>query len=73
MVNAVRVTGYKTEGSTSGVVPLFFANIMDDQSYEHFRSSVAMQIDRDIVLVVDRSGSMSSSVQANPPLSRWAP
>ncbi len=61
-VNAVRVTGRKTRGGPSSPVPLFLVHALGREwkpYFEPVRSSVAMQIDRDIILVVDRSGSMT--------------
>jgi Mg-chelatase subunit ChlD len=59
-VNAVRVTGRRTAGSPSGVAELFFTPFLSTKSFEPQRQSVAMQTDRDIILIVDRSGSMST-------------
>ncbi|MGB7342745.1 MAG: vWA domain-containing protein [Pirellulaceae bacterium] len=56
--NSVRVNGRRTSGSPSGPVPLFFGNIMGVQFFEPTIDSAATYIERDIVLVVDRSGSM---------------
>lgn len=69
-INAVRVTGRKTEGSPSNPVPLFLAKALGREAkpyYEPIRTSIAMQIDRDIILVVDRSGSMLSPADPNVP------
>lgn len=68
-INAVRVTGRKLDGSASQSVPLFFGRVLQKQYYEPIRTSVAMQIDRDIVLVVDRSGSMGRLV--GPGKTKW--
>ncbi|QDT13304.1 VWA domain-containing protein [Stieleria marina] len=56
--NSVRVSGRRTVGSASGPVPLFFGNIMGVEFFEPSALSAATYIERDIVLVVDRSGSM---------------
>jgi uncharacterized protein YegL len=56
--NSVRVNGRRTFGSPSGPVPLFFGNIMGVDFFEPVIDSAATYIERDIVLVVDRSGSM---------------
>ncbi len=61
-VNAVQITGRKTNGSPSNPVSLFFTGVTSRTFFEPVRSSVAMQIDRDIILVVDRSGSMTSAM-----------
>lgn len=56
--NSVRVDGRRTTGSRSGPIPLFFGNVMGLQFFEPVSSAAATYIERDIVLVVDRSGSM---------------
>ncbi len=59
--NSVRVTGRRTVGSLSGPVPLFFGNILGVDFFEPQTNATATYIERDIVLVVDRSGSMRGS------------
>ena len=56
--NSVKVIGDKTIGSLAGPVPLFFGNIFGVRFFEPTLESAATYIERDIVLVVDRSGSM---------------
>lgn len=56
--NSVQVLGRRTAGSLSGPVPLFFGNFFGVNNFEPRLSSTATYIERDIVLVVDRSGSM---------------
>lgn len=56
--NSVLVDGRRTTGSRSGPVPLFFGNIFGVEFFEPSTSATATYIERDIVLVVDRSGSM---------------
>ena len=56
--NSVRVDGRRTAGSPSGSVPLFFGNVMGVKFFEPTQQAAATYIERDIVLVVDRSGSM---------------
>ena len=58
-VNAIRILASKTEGSASGPVELFFGNIGGGGPFEPVQSATATHLDRDIVLVLDRSGSMS--------------
>ncbi|MCD0460876.1 vWA domain-containing protein [Roseiconus lacunae] len=58
-LNTVRVTGRRTSGSPSGPIPLFFGNVMGFSSFEPQSVAAATYIERDVVLVVDRSGSMS--------------
>ncbi len=57
-MNSVLVDGRRTVGSPSGPVPLFFGNIFGVKFFEPRTSAAATYIERDIVLVVDRSGSM---------------
>ena len=59
-VNAVRIIGRKTTGSPSGSVMLLFTPFLTTNTFQPVIRSVAMQTDRDIILIVDRSGSMSS-------------
>jgi uncharacterized protein YegL len=56
--NSVQVTGRRTSDSPSGPVPLFFGNIMGFRLFEPRCLAAATYIERDVVLVVDRSGSM---------------
>jgi Ca-activated chloride channel homolog len=56
--NSVRVDGRRTAGSPSGPVPLFFGNIFGVPFFEPQTTATASYIERDVVLVVDRSGSM---------------
>ena len=57
--NSVRVAGRRTNGSLSGPVPLMFGNVLGVDFFESTANSTATYIERDIVLVVDRSGSMA--------------
>lgn len=56
--NAVRVTGQRTEGSASGPVRLMLAGVLGVESFEPRERATSTLLDRDICLVVDRSGSM---------------
>ena len=57
-INSVRVVGSRATGSRSGSVPLFFGNIFGVPVFEPQSTATATFVDRDVVLVVDRSGSM---------------
>ena len=57
--NSVHVDGRRTVSSRSGPVPLFFGNIFGVEFFEPIADATATYIERDIVLVVDRSGSMA--------------
>jgi Mg-chelatase subunit ChlD len=80
--NAVRVTGRRTRGSAAGPVDLLFAGVLGIREFEPQHVATSTQLDRDICLVVDRSGSMMWSLfgsdtpggECNPPhpsKSRW--
>ena len=56
--NSVQVNGRRTEGSASGPVRLFFGKMMGFEYFEPQTRATATYIERDVVLVVDRSGSM---------------
>jgi Flp pilus assembly protein TadG len=56
--NAMRVTGYRTQSSLSGPVNLFFARFLGRGSFEPVQEAIATQVDRDLALVLDESGSM---------------
>ncbi|WP_233148652.1 vWA domain-containing protein [Rhodopirellula sp. MGV] len=60
-LNTVRVTGRRTADSPSGAIPLFFGNVLGFNTFEPRISAAATYIERDVVLVVDRSGSMAGS------------
>lgn len=81
-LNAVRVTGNRTTGSAGGPVALFLGHVMGVPHFEPSHVATSTQLDRDICLVVDRSGSMMRDLvsqnvpggNCNPPhptLSRW--
>lgn len=57
--SAVRVNGRRDGGSLSGPVPLVIPGILNANEFTTQQLSVAMQVDRDISLVLDRSGSMA--------------
>ncbi len=57
--NSVLVDGRRTVGSPSGPIPLFFGNVFSVEFFEPVTEATATYIERDIVLVVDRSGSMA--------------
>ncbi|MEM8680422.1 MAG: pilus assembly protein TadG-related protein [Planctomycetota bacterium] len=57
LASAVRVTGRRDVGSSSGPVDLFMSAFFPQ--FTPVISSVATQLDRDIALILDRSGSMA--------------
>lgn len=56
--NSVRVVAKRDRSSLDGSVPLFFGRIFNIRQFEPEETATATYIQRDIVLVVDRSGSM---------------
>ena len=58
-LSATRILGRRTAGSPSGDVPLFFGGLIGTPRYSTSLQATASRRDRDICLVVDRSGSMS--------------
>ena len=80
--NAVQVTGLRTGGSASGPVNMLFTGILNTKLFEPQETAIATLLDRDICLVVDRSGSMMESLNGgkdpqktcdppHPTKSRW--
>lgn len=61
-LNSVRITAARTEGSRSGVVPLFFGSLVGSQSFQPVQSATASFLNVDICLVLDRSTSMKEGV-----------
>ncbi|MCA9187411.1 MAG: VWA domain-containing protein [Pirellulaceae bacterium] len=59
--NAVRLTGNRT--GTGNAVPMLFTAFASQATYEPSKVSTAAQIDRDIALVIDRSGSMAERTE----------
>lgn len=71
-LNAVQVTGRRTKGSLTGPVDLLFAGALGVKQFQPVETATSTQLDRDICLVVDRSGSMmwtltSSSLPSGAP------
>lgn len=58
-VSSVRINAKRDLGSRSGKVELIFPSMMARKDFSPLYTSVAMQVDRDISLVLDRSGSMN--------------
>jgi uncharacterized protein YegL len=57
--NSIRVNGLRTERSRSGAVPLIFGRFWGMTNFQPTATATATFMHRDIVLVVDRSGSMA--------------
>ena len=81
-INAVEVNGRRTDSSLSGPVNLLFAGVLGPDYFEPTYLSRSVNLDRDICLVVDRSGSMRTGITTTAtlfgmcdrphPASRWA-
>jgi Flp pilus assembly protein TadG len=56
--NAVQVRGIQTSQSASGSIGLFFGRLMGTTSFTPTETATVTYAERDIILVVDRSGSM---------------
>lgn len=63
--NAVRVTGRRTSSSAAGPVGLLLGRVLGVETFEPVSVATSTQLDRDICLVVDRSGSMMWSVDGS--------
>lgn len=57
-LNGVHVTGNRTTGSASGAVPMLFTGLFDRGHFEPVKTDVASHMDHDVMLVLDRSGSV---------------
>lgn len=66
-INSVRVRGRRTGGSPSGPVKLFFGRAIGTPNFEPVKFATVVKLDRDICLVVDRSGSMKVDVNDESP------
>lgn len=60
-INSVKIKGDRTMASASGPIPLMFSAIPGHKNFEPRKTAVSTQLDRDIALVLDRSGSMTRS------------
>ena len=75
-VNSIRVTGNRTSGSASGSIPIFFPNLMGRSDFDLSSQAVSTQVEIDLVLILDRSGSMAYADDEEavyPPIPRAAP
>ena len=60
-LNSVRVMGERSHSSASGPIPLLFGGLFQRGFFAPRQQAVATYIERDLVLVIDRSGSMQGS------------
>lgn len=58
-LNAVQVTGRRTKGSLDGPVRLLFPDTLGRSTFQPTQLAVSSQIEVDLALVMDRSGSMA--------------
>ena len=58
VASALRVNGLRNSNGLSGQVPLIIPGLLAQDNFSTTHSSIAMQVDRDISLVLDRSSSM---------------
>jgi len=59
-INSVRVIGTRTAGSPDGPVNMMFGRMFGQNFFEPVQSATATRLDRDIALVLDKSGSMQN-------------
>lgn len=71
-LNAVRVTGSRTGASAGGSVQLFLGKVLGVTEFQPSHIAASTQLDRDICLVVDRSGSMMTYFDGTYPSDRCA-
>lgn len=57
-INSVHVIGDRTAGSPDGPVNMLFARMFGTDTFEPIQTATATRLDRDIALVLDKSGSM---------------
>lgn len=58
-LNAVKVTGRRTKGAPDGPIRLLFPDTLGRSTFEPEQVAVSSQIEVDLALVMDRSGSMA--------------
>jgi Mg-chelatase subunit ChlD len=58
-MNSVQVTASRTKGSAAGPVRLLFPNTLGRSTFEPVETATSTQVEVDIALVMDRSGSMA--------------
>ncbi len=59
-INSVRVVGARTGSSPQGAVNMLFGKMFGVQFFQPVQAATATRLDRDIALVLDKSGSMGS-------------
>lgn len=74
--NALAVTANRKNGSLDGSIPLLMPNLFGISSVEYEQQAISTQVEVDIALVIDRSGSMAyaaGEIAAYPPAPYSAP
>lgn len=61
IANSVRVVGERIDGSPNGPVNMMFGGMFGVSTFEPVQVATATRLDRDIALVLDKSGSMNSN------------
>ena len=68
--NSVQVVGRREAGSPGGPITLFFPSFLGAHQYQTTQEAISTQVELDVCLVIDRSGSMAyadTEVAAYPP------
>jgi hypothetical protein len=63
--NALRLTARRTNGSPSGPIPLLLPNLLGRNHFEPTQIATSTQVELDVAVVVDRSGSMAYADNEN--------
>ncbi|PQO36546.1 vWA domain-containing protein [Blastopirellula marina] len=71
LLNSVNVVGRRTLDAPDGAVRLYLTPIFGHEFFQPVSDATASQIDRDIALVVDRSGSMTWRLDRNSYEAGW--
>lgn len=70
-LNSIRVMGRRTTDSPSGPANLLFPGTLGPRTFRPIQNARTVNRDRDICIVVDRSGSMNRTVTGTTPPSGW--
>ena len=65
ILNTARVVGSRTNGSPDGPVNMMFGGIFGTSEFQPVQVATSTRLDRDIALVLDKSGSMRSNGRFN--------
>ena len=67
-ITGISVKADRTATSADGAVPMLFQGIFDTGTFQPVKTAIATHMDRDVFLVLDRSGSMTT---VTPGSNRW--